>query len=159
MDIRTLAGSTGLLGNTKTAAVGGASSAAPANGANDDKISDTFGLGRDDFFKLFLAQLANQDPMNPVNDKEFIAQLAQFSMIDTMQAMKKAMTGTQLAQSSSLLGKTVQGIDVAGAPIEGVVDRVVQSDGQLLLMIGDRAIKPDAVNFVGSSPGLTIPPA
>ena len=158
MDISTLAGSTGLLGNTRTAAVGGASSATPANGAKDD-ISDAFGLGRDDFFKLFLSQLANQDPMNPVDDKQFISQLAQFSMIDTMQAMKKALAGTQLAQSSSLLGKTVQGIDIAGAPIEGVVDRVVQADGQLLLMVGDRAIKPDAVNFVGSSPGLAITPA
>lgn len=157
MDISTLAGSTGLLGGLGTTAIGGVpGSKLPGDAKNE--ISDTFGLGRDDFFKLFLAQLANQDPTKPVDDKEFIAQLAQFSLIDTMQEMKKALSGTQLAQASGLIGKTVQGLDVAGSPIEGAVDRVVQADGELLLMIGDRAIRPEAVNFVGSTPDA-IPPA
>ncbi len=152
MDIQALAGSTGLLAT----GVGGLPGATLPGSGNDD-VSDAFGLGRDDFFKLFLSQLANQDPMNPVDDKQMIAQLAQFSMIDTMQAMKKALSGTQLAQSSSLLGKSVQGLDIGGAPIEGVVDRVVQADGELLLMIGDRAIRPESVNFVGPAPVVTAP--
>jgi flagellar basal-body rod modification protein FlgD len=150
MDVSALAGSTGLLSDPFAASLATASKS---------DVSDVFGLGRDDFFKLFLAQLANQDPMKPVDDKEFIAQLAQFSMIDTMQEMKKVLAGTQLAQASSLLGRAVQGIDIAGAPIQGVVDRVVQADGQLLLMIGDRAIRPDAVNFVGPGPDVARPPA
>jgi len=158
MDIGTLAGSTGLLGSIRTAAIGGVPGASLPGDAKNE-ISDTFGLGRDDFFKLFLAQLANQDPTKPVDDKEFIAQLAQFSLIDTMQEMKKALTGTQLAQASGLIGKTVQGIDIAGLAVEGEVDRVVQADGELLLMIGDRAIRPEAINFVGPAPDVAIPPA
>jgi len=111
-------------------------------------VTSAFGLGKDDFFKLFLSQLANQDPTNPVDDKAFLAQLAQFSMIDTLQQVKKALDGTQLAQASGLIGRRVAGNDIAGAAITGTVDRLVQTDGELLLMIGDRAIKPDAVSYV-----------
>lgn len=113
--------------------------------------SDAFSLGRDDFFKLFLAQLANQDPTRPVDDKEFITQLAQFTMIDTMKAVEKALEGSQLGQASGLLGRRVDGIDVSGAPIAGIVDRLVQADGELFLMIGDRSIRPDAVSHVAQA--------
>jgi flagellar basal-body rod modification protein FlgD len=111
-------------------------------------VSSAFGLGKDDFFKLFLSQLANQDPMNPVDNKTFIDQLAQFSMIDTLQSVKTALEGTQLAQASNMLGKEIQGVDIAGKAITGVVDHVLQVDGKLLLKIGDRAVSPDSVDSV-----------
>ena len=123
-------------------------------------VSDAFGLGRDDFFKLFLAQLKNQDPTKPVDDKEFIAQLAQFSLIDTLNEVKTALTGTQLAQASGLIGQQVEGVGVDGQPVSGAVDRLVQQDGRLYLLIGDRAIEPDAVTLViGSTPATTTPGA
>ena len=113
----------------------------------EDK-SDVFGLGQDDFFKLFLAQLKNQDPTKPMDDKEFVAQLAQFSMIDTMKAVQKALSGTQLAQASGLIGKQVIGHDTTGALVDGVVDRVVQDEKGLLLVVGSQVIDPSKVTSV-----------
>ena len=110
--------------------------------------SDVFGLGKDDFFKLFLAQLKNQDPTKPMDDKEFIAQLAQFSLIDTMQQVQKALGGTQLAQASSLIGEHVLGTDTTGAPVDGVVSRVVQDDKGILLVVGTQIVEPSAVTSV-----------
>jgi flagellar basal-body rod modification protein FlgD len=110
--------------------------------------SDVFGLGKDDFFKLFLAQLKNQDPTKPMDDKEFIAQLAQFSMIDTMQQVQKALAGTELAQASNLIGKTIIATATDGTPVAGVVDRVVQDGKGLLLMVGTQVIKPANVTSV-----------
>lgn len=124
------------------------------NGARVDSggdVSDVFGLGRDDFFKLFLAQLRNQDPTQPMDDKEFLAQLALFSLIDTMQEVKKALGGTQLAQASSLIGKRVEGPGVDGLPLSGVVDLVVQDGSGLALVVGDRAIRADAVSTVATT--------
>jgi flagellar basal-body rod modification protein FlgD len=110
--------------------------------------SGVFGLGQDDFFKLFLAQLKNQDPTKPMDDKEFVAQLAQFSMIDTMKAVQKALTGTQLAQASGLIGKHIIGHDTSGVAVDGVVDRVVQDEKGLLLVVGSQVVDSAAITSV-----------
>lgn len=125
-----------------------------------DGSSDVFGLGKDDFFKLFLAQLKNQDPTKPMDDKEFIAQLAQFSLIDTMQQVQKALGGTALAQASALIGEHVLGIDTSGNQVDGVVDRVVQDDKGILLLVGDQVVEPAKVTSVaaGSTAPATTPP-
>ena len=48
-------------------------------------------LDKEAFLKLLIAQLANQDPMNPMEDREFIAQMAQFSSLEQMANMSKTM--------------------------------------------------------------------
>lgn len=71
-------------------------------------------LGKDDFLRILMAQLQNQDPTNPMDDREFISQLAQFSALE--QTMNMATAINQLVQSqqfnpivqhSHLIGKTV----------------------------------------------------
>src|SRR5512147_2648055 len=114
IDAVSLAASSGLLGDTGAAGSIGLDGTQLKKGSDS---SDVFGLGRDDFFKLFLTQLKNQDPTKPVDDKEFIAQLAQFTMIDTLQSLDKAAAGTQLAEASALIGKQVTGVDVSGSPV------------------------------------------
>ena len=49
------------------------------------------GMGKDDFMQLLIAQLRNQDPMKPMEDKEFIAQLAQFSSLEAVEKMNAQM--------------------------------------------------------------------
>lgn len=48
-------------------------------------------LDKDAFLRLLTTQLANQDPLNPIEDREFIAQLAQFSSLEQMQSLNKNM--------------------------------------------------------------------
>ena len=61
--------------------------------------------------KLLIAQLQNQDPMKPMEDKEFITQLAQFSSLEAtekMTAQMEELTGAQmLVQAATLIGKQV----------------------------------------------------
>jgi flagellar basal-body rod modification protein FlgD len=111
--------------------------------------TDVFGLTKDDFFKLFLAQLQNQDPTSPMDDKEFLAQLAQFTQIDTLQQVQKSLGGTQLAQASALIGDQVIGTDTTGSAASGTVDRIVQdSTGILLVLDGGALVDPSAVTQV-----------
>ena len=108
--------------------------------------SAMYGLTTDDFMKLFLAQLQNQDPTKPMDDSQMLGQLAQMTEIQTLQGVQTSLQGSQLAQSSALIGKNVTGIDVNGTAVNGVVTSVTQSsDAGLVLQVGTQYIKPDAV--------------
>ena len=94
------------------------------------------GLGKDDFLKLLLAQLSNQDPMKPMEDKEFIAQLAQFNTLEQMQEANKhlldMMASQSLSQASALLGKNIESVK----GVKGEVTAVTMLDGQPRLTVG-----------------------
>ena len=155
IDPTSLAGSSGLIDDlAANRYVGPASEGSKLR--QTDK-SDVFGLGKDDFFKLFLAQLKNQDPTKPMDDKEFIAQLAQFSLIDTMQQVQKSLGGTQLAQSSAMIGRQILATDTDGQPVNGVVDRVVQDDKGILLVVGTQVVEPAKVVSVTEGALATAP--
>ncbi len=51
-------------------------------------------LGKDDFLRLLVAQLSNQDPMNPQDSAEFVAQLAQFSSLEQLISIREAAEAT-----------------------------------------------------------------
>ncbi|NLY18242.1 MAG: flagellar biosynthesis protein FlgD, partial [Clostridiaceae bacterium] len=59
-------------------------------------------LGKDDFLKLLITQLQNQDPMEPMEDQDFIAQIAQFSSLEQMQNLNKSFS---YSMGFSLMGK------------------------------------------------------
>ena len=82
-------------------------------------------LGKDDFLKLLITQLSNQDPTNPMEDTQFIAQMAQFSSLEQMTNMNESFTKManmiNSSQASSTLGKTVE-ISVGDTTTQGTVE-------------------------------------
>jgi flagellar basal-body rod modification protein FlgD len=126
---------------------------AQANGTDSTSGTGTlgsggsmYGLTTDDFLKMFLAELQNQDPTQPVDNSQMLNQLAQMSSIQTMQSIQNALEGSQLAQASALIGKNVTGLDVNGSSVDGVVVAVTQSnDAGLVLKVGSQYIKPDSI--------------
>jgi flagellar basal-body rod modification protein FlgD len=128
-----------------------ASSSGGTDSLDPSGAGSTFGISSDDFMKLFLAQLTNQDPGNPVDNSQFLDQMAQMTMVSTLQAVQKSLAGSQLAECSNMIGKNVTGLDVDGKAVNGVVDRVIQSsDAGLVLMVGAQAIQPDKVQVVST---------
>jgi flagellar basal-body rod modification protein FlgD len=95
-------------------------------------------LGKDDFLKILVAQLTHQDPTQPMEDREFVAQMAQFSSLEQMQNLNKEFSRVAnivaLSQAASLIGKTVDiavpGRDEAGEEITNIVSgRVLEVTG------------------------------
>jgi flagellar basal-body rod modification protein FlgD len=146
-----------------TAAATGYGAAATSGSGGVDSIgrdgsTSLYGLTTDDFMKLFLAQLQNQDPTKPMDDSQMLSQLSQMSMIQTFENLQKTLSGAQLAQSSALIGKHVTGTDVNGSPVDGIVSSVTQStDAGLVLQVGSQYIKPDAVTVVTGGGSTTNP--
>ncbi|AFG38146.1 flagellar hook assembly protein FlgD [Spirochaeta africana] len=97
-------------------------------------------LGKDDFLKLLITQLSNQDPTNPMEDREFIAQMAQFSSLEQMTNLNsefKAMSRMLGAgQAMNLLGKDVAVYD-GDSRIEGSVTEVTTGSVPMV-MVNDR---------------------
>ena len=77
-------------------------------------------LDKSSFLKLLIQQLKHQDPLEPVNDREFIAQMAQFSALEQMHNVANSMDSLKSFQANFLLGKYVTGRDfVTRRPIGG----------------------------------------
>jgi flagellar basal-body rod modification protein FlgD len=117
-----------------------ATSAAKAKQSLDGTAN---GLGKDDFMKLLLAQMGNQDPMKPMEDKEFIAQLAQFNSLEQMQQVNKGIqqlaTAQQMTDANLLLGRRVQAFGAEGV-ITGEVRAVTMVSGKPMLRIGTEEV-------------------
>ena len=126
---------------TRTAASGGGTPA-PA--------TSTGVLGKDDFLKLLVGQMRNQNPMQPTGDNEWISQMTQFSVLEqitNVATQTTALTDEQrTTRTLALIGKTVTYLDDQGAAQTGAVERVtLTSDGPRLTIGGHAGITPDAI--------------
>src|SRR5881392_2044431 len=82
-------------------------------------------LGKQDFLKLLMAQLQNQDPMKPMDDSQMIAQMAQFSALEATQSLQQTIQQSNnvqtIFQAGALIGKYVQANQSDGSDITGAV--------------------------------------
>ena len=115
-------------------------STAGATASQTKQTSDI--MGKDDFLKMLVTQLQNQDPLQPMEDKEFIAQMAQFSSLEQMQNMTAAMTATQ---ATNMIGKAVSWKNDDNVEKSGTVESVRIIDGQAKLVIGQTIVTMDKV--------------
>ena len=97
-------------------------------------------LGKDDFLKILITQLSYQDPTAPMEDKEFIAQMAQFSTLEQMTGMAKdfsKLTSMLMGnEASSALGKGVE-IKEGERTVQGVVQAVTRGETPEVLVNGN----------------------
>lgn len=101
-------------------------------------------LGGTQFMQLLLAQLRNQNPLDPVKDGEFMAHLTQLNSLQELQkmnaALKQLTQADQLSQGAGLLGKTVEANLPNGQAQTGLVTAVTLENGQAMLWLGSQSV-------------------
>jgi flagellar basal-body rod modification protein FlgD len=116
----------------------------------------TSNLGKDDFLQLLTTQLKNQDPMNPMEDMDFIGQMAEFSSLEQMlnlntsvEKINTAINNNATTQAMMFLGTNVTAeVDDSDEPITGTVSTIGFKDNQPYLKVGEYAVALDQVKLV-----------
>lgn len=123
-------------------------------------------LGKDAFLQLLVTQLKNQDPSQPVDNSQFISEMAQFTSLEQTQNMSDAITqfvnsqnGSALGTSATMIGKTITWTPSSNSttgtsnstPQSGVVTAVSLNNGQVTYMVGNTAVDPTTITMVESS--------
>ncbi|TGL56626.1 endoflagellar hook capping protein [Leptospira ognonensis] len=117
-------------------------------------------LGKDDFLKLLLTQLSHQDPTNPVQDKDFIAQMAQFSSLEQMKNISSGIQRMESKQSYSVVGKMVSGPDlVTGEDVTGIAGAIMfDNEGKTYVRVSGRMIDVTKINLISDPELLKMQP-
>ncbi|EFI70413.1 flagellar hook assembly protein FlgD [Lysinibacillus sp. HST-98] len=128
-------------------------------------------LGKDAFLKLLITQLQHQDPTNPMDDREFISQMAQFSSLEQMQNMTKAMESllssqqqSQMMNYATFIGKEVKWHEITEEKDEkenpvvnegiGVIESLKFVDGSVVFKLADgKEISPGNISGILSGAG------
>ena len=132
------------------------SGASGANGAQSDTSNDSLrGLDMNEFLKLMITELQNQDPLNPMENNEILQQISQIREIEASNNLTTTLDGVLLSQNiasaSNLLGKQVKalaGQGNQGEEVQGVVDSVTITDGKPTLHIGDKSFGLERVREI-----------
>ena len=119
--------------------VGSTTATNPTTGSDLSQATAKNGLDYDSFLKLLVAQMSNQDPLNPTDSTEYVAQFATFSNVEqaiaTNKKLDSLMTVSALTQANSLIGRTATSADGATSGTVAAV-RVVDGGADAVLKDG-----------------------
>ena len=97
-------------------------------------------LSQEEFFQIMISEMQNQDPLEPLDNQQFLSQLTQMQTMETMtrlsEGLESLLLGQQISSAGILIGKTVHG-EVSGVPVQGTVERVVVEGQQVFLGVGE----------------------
>jgi flagellar basal-body rod modification protein FlgD len=112
------------------------------------------------FLKLLVAQLKYQDPSNPADSTQFLAQTAQFTQVEKLGQIASMIQAQQLIGASSLVGRTVTYQDANGNEQTGVVTKTkLNGDSEPILSVGNTDVQLSKVTEVQSTADATAPAA
>jgi len=145
-----------------------ATSAYSSNGTTDSNttgsntVTKKNTLGQNDFLKLLAVQFQQQDPMKPMEDTAFIAQMAQFTALDQSSSLLKQVTQLSINQdtatANSYIGRHVTLDAGKGQTASGDVTGVDVSDGTPRLIVGDYTYPLSSVLLVEPAKTTTTTP-
>jgi flagellar basal-body rod modification protein FlgD len=133
----------------------------PITGLDMNRKTGDRTLGADDFMKILMTQLTAQDPMNPMKDTEFIAQMANFSSLEQMRSLSQSFSAysnsQQMATAPLYLGCEVTVKDPSSelGEVRGTVESVTVRDGKPALLINGKTYDPRLITNISLPP----PPA
>lgn len=135
------------------------SSSSPSAQKNDntDKAFDAVGTG--DFLKLMIAELQNQDPLNPADNTALLTQLSQIRQVASSDKLSTTLDtvllGQNLTNATALIGKEVKALGTDNKDVSGTVSKVTVTDGTVNVYIGDKSFKLNNIREINSAPAAS----
>ncbi len=109
-------------------------------------------LTSDQFLKILVTELTSQDPLEPMDNSEFVQQLVGLQSLEQTAALTDSLKSfesyLQMSSASALIGKTVKGLGPDGTPVSGVVSRVLMEGGQVSVMVGSSRLPVSSVTEI-----------
>ncbi|MGD1019079.1 MAG: flagellar hook capping FlgD N-terminal domain-containing protein [Verrucomicrobiia bacterium] len=130
-------------------------STANSSSSSSSSLLPTQTLNQQDFLNLLVTELQNQDPMNPMSNTDFIAQMAQFS---TLQQSQQTYQSISEMQATNLIGATVNATTTGGGTDTGVVTEVLMNSGTPEVLVNGTPYTLDEVQTV-TPPAATSTPS
>lgn len=111
----------------------------PASSPTTQLPSTGMALTTNDFVKMMITQLQNQDPLQPTSSDQLMSQMSQIGQLQSTTQLQTTLTGlaqqTQIGAASSLIGKQVAGLDSNNNPLTGIVTSVQVSTSGIGLQL------------------------
>ena len=119
-----------------------------------------FNLKAEDFIKMMVTQLQNQDPTKPADNAQLLSQMSQIGQLQANNTLTDSIKGlvlqNQIGSAGNLIGKTVQGVDDAQNTVKGIVNSVkVQSDGVVLELDNGKRLPIAGVTDIAAATAAT----
>ena len=123
---------------------GSVSSASSSSGQTATYADPLNNVSMSDFLKLLVTELQNQDPLSPMDDTQILQQVSQIKAIESNQRLSDTLTSMQTQQNlvaaSTMLQKTVTGLDDSGQTVTGQVDKVTLDSSGVKVCVGSNTI-------------------
>lgn len=144
--------------NSPTSSSSSTGSGASGKGA----LTGFAALTSQDFMKMLLAELKNQDPTQPVSNSDLLQQLSQMqslqSNVELNSTLSSFASNQQITSGASFLGKLVTGTDANKKPVSGIADSVSSQNGTVTIGVGSSSIpiaNLTGVALASSTPATT----
>ena len=120
--------------------------------------SGQFELKSEDFIRMMITQLQNQDPMEPAKNDQLLAQMSQIGQLQASTTLQQSLKGlvmqNQIGSAGNLIGKSVEGLDDRNEVVRGVVNSVkVEGEEVFLELDNGKRLALGRVTGIAGAPG------
>lgn len=131
-----------------------------SSAAGNSLKSDKMKLKTEDFIKMMITQLQNQDPMEPAKNEQLLAQMSQIGQLEASQSLQESLKTlvlqNNLGSAGNLIGKMVEGQTADGEPIDGLVTSVrVEGDDVVLELDSGQKLELTRVTSIAAGEQAT----
>ena len=118
--------------------------------------SNKLALKTEDFIKMMITQLQQQDPMEPAKNEQLLAQMSQIGQLQSNTQLQESLKGMvlqhQIGSAGNLIGKSIKGLSAEGDPVEGLVNSIRVEEGAVKLELDNgKQLAIERVTSIGGA--------